>query len=384
MNRYVITGVAVLALTVLAALLRENVAPPVHNRPAADVAKGASPAVRHDGRLSAGPRRGQREWQIALMALAQGDSEADENDPYAREARLQEMFDAVPLSDVAHLLNELARGELTAERFEFSRQLVRRWGEHDPDAAATWAAGLPDGDFAQSMVSQAAIAWANADLTAASGWARTLPDGSSRTTALSGIGFEAVRTAPIEALRIASEMTPGRDRNHLALQGAREWAASEPQAAMDWVGSMMDSPLREQLLATIAADYAERDPVDAAQLALEALPPGRAQNNAIVGIVQRWVQTDPEPAAAWVSQIPESALRRDAAQNLVAIWGRQDLAAVGHWLNEQPAGPARDTAVSTYVSQLDRSDSSSEEVLPWLETIADAGLRQQTRARLDR
>lgn len=316
------------------------------------------------------------------MALEQRSNEADESDPYAREERLHGLLDTVPLVDVPHLLNELARGEVTPERLGLSRQLVRRWAEHDSAAAAAWAARLPDGEFAQSMVGQAAIGWANADLTGASAWARALPDGEARTTALSKIGFEAIRTAPVEALRIASDLPSSAERNHLALQGAREWAVSDPQAAADWIGGMADGPLRDKLLGAIAADYAERDPVAAAHLALDTLPPGRTQNNAVVGIVQRWVQTDPEQAAQWVSEFPESALRRDAAQNLVALWGRQDIAAVGHWLSEQPPGPSRDTAVSTYVSQLALGAPGSDVLAPWLETIGDAGLREKTRAGL--
>jgi hypothetical protein len=88
----------------------------------------------------------------------------------------------------------------------------------------------------------------------------------------------------------------------------------------------------------------------------------------VVSIVQRWVQTDPLVASAWVSAFPEGALGRAAVENLVNLWVDRDLVASGEWLLTLQAGKLKDMGPLAYSRALRRTDAA----LPdrWVQSVA--------------
>lgn len=104
------------------------------------------------------------------------------------------------------------------------------------------------------------------------------------------------------------------------LRAASEWAATDPESAVAWAHQIADPTLRDSVLAGVAAAWGDADPVAAATLAAKGLPPGRQQADAVIAIVQRWAQTDPQAAAQWVAEFPESTLRATALDNLANLW----------------------------------------------------------------
>jgi hypothetical protein len=85
---------------------------------------------------------------------------------------------------------------------------------------------------------------------------------------------------------------------------------------------------------------------------LKDLPVGREQQDAVVGIVERWTQIDPAGAAEWVGKFSVGTLRDTAVENLVSLWTDKDPSAVQQWLKGLPRGSFRDTAIGTYVSKV--------------------------------
>jgi hypothetical protein len=76
------------------------------------------------------------------------------------------------------------------------------------------------------------------------------------------------------------------------------------------------------MLAGAATTWGDRDPVAAATVVIQELPSGRAQDDALVGIAQRWAEQDPENSARWVGQFPAGELRDAASDSVVAIWSQ--------------------------------------------------------------
>jgi len=60
------------------------------------------------------------------------------------------------------------------------------------------------------------------------------------------------------------------------------------------------------------------------------------------------VQNEPERAASWVSQFPDTPGREAATQNLVAFWAAQDAEAAGNWLRALPEGTLRNVGMTAY------------------------------------
>jgi hypothetical protein len=85
---------------------------------------------------------------------------------------------------------------------------------------------------------------------------------------------------------------------------------------------------------------------------------GMDQDRVILSIVERWVQTAPQAASAWVSQFPEDSLGTNAMAGLITLWADQDLATSGKWLLTLPAGVLRDAGTLAYSHVMRRTDAA--------------------------
>jgi hypothetical protein len=106
---------------------------------------------------------------------------------------------------------------------------------------------------------------------------------------------------------------------------------------------------------------AGQDGAAAATIAATVLTPGDEQDRAAVTIVQRWVQTEPEQAAAWVAQFPDTPARAATVQSLVAFWAAQDQQAAASWLQGLPEGTLRDAGMAAYSQALSTTEIAAAE-----------------------
>jgi hypothetical protein len=155
----------------------------------------------------------------------------------------------------------------------------------------------------------------------------------------------------------------------------RQWAEEDPRVARDWALQVEDSPLRMELLRDVSVIFAATSPWEAAALAVDVLPAGRPQEDAVIGIVQTWTQTDAPQAAAWVSEFPEGVLAESAVQELVKVWTQGDRVAAARWLDSLPAGILRDTGVETYIRLI--ATGEPQAALAWADTISESTRRQR-------
>ncbi len=298
-----------------------------------------------------------------------------EPDPMARENKFQALVDAVSMSDIPAALAWLQTHTQTDLPGELQVRLIRRGAAIDAFAAAAWAEQMPEGATRSASLAGVAVVWSNQDLAAAARWARELPEGEDRQNAMRHIAYEAARTEPLTALGLATDLPANEARDELVRHAARQWAAREPANAAAWAQGMADTTTREQMLADIAAAWGETDPVAAATLALESLSPGKPQEDAVVGIVQRWVQKEPENAAAWVAQFPSGSLQQTALENVVKLWADRDAGQAGTWVGRLPAGSQRDIAAGVLAHWL--APASPANAAQWAEAISDATERQR-------
>lgn len=250
--------------------------------------------------------------------------------------------------------------------------LLRRWTEESPTDAAAWLLKQPPGPNRRDGTATLATVWANVDSAAATAWARQLPAEEMESSVLA-IGHELARSSPKDALWLAAALPSNESRNGLIDHAISQWAVQEPEAPADWAAQIPASPLRDQVFARLATSMSETDPIAAADLALEHLAPGPQQNDAIVGVVQRWTQRAPSEAAEWVRQFPEGELQATAIENVLQLWAGQDPSGAGNWLNDLDPSPLRDAALSAYAGQLAASDARG--ALDWAAKIEDQARR---------
>ena len=311
----------------------------------------------------------------AFLRRLAAELEALRHDPGNRgqDESLESLAQGIAVADLPAAVEFLNRPNSPAPNRDLELRLLRRWAANDPRAAADWVSRLPPGTQRQEAIDDVAIVWAGQSITEATRWVQQLPQGPERNRGLISVAYEAARTDPLEALTLGVALPPGPARDDLLIHSASQWASRAPEAAAEWAKQITDATLRELVLAEIATAWGARDPAAAASLAVNSLPPGREQDDAVVGIVQRWVQKEPEKAAAWVVLFPDGALRAAALEELVRLWADQDSAQVAGWLNRLSPGASRDLAVEVYVTKL--APLSPASAAHWAEDIGDTPLR---------
>ena len=281
------------------------------------------------------------EWQRRLSELSiEPDSDV-----------LGEIAATVPDDQIRETLDILSGGNFGGAGLELGRLLIQRWVKNGMNEPATWAEGVPDGEFGRMACREIATAWAQSDLANAAAWARQLPDGGNKSAAQLSLSFEAALRGHVAgAISLAANVPPGANRDEAMDFSVRQWAITDPNAATSWAEQLPNTPLHDEILADIATDLAVRDPFRAAQLLASASIKEDLSDKAALTIVRFWTSSAPERAADWVAQFPESELRGDAMKNMIDVWARNDFAGAGEWLMHQPDGPARSAAIATYES----------------------------------
>ncbi|MGC3959637.1 MAG: hypothetical protein QM813_17325 [Verrucomicrobiota bacterium] len=217
--------------------------------------------------FSARPLRVQaRELPVAasLETSATDDFSADEIEQFVANVILAELPAALDALD----------GKTDRASGETRKQLLRRWAENDPAAAAKWAGQFPEGDQRNALFEQVAVAWADSDLAGATEWSNHLPEGASRPAAIAAIAYEAARTEPLLALELAVQLPATPERNALLTFAVSQWAADNFSAAAKWAEKIADAGLREEMLATLAVAASSADAPAAANLVAGSLAPG--------------------------------------------------------------------------------------------------------------
>lgn len=197
--------------------------------------------------------------------------------------------------------------------------LARRLAEIAPLDAARLSDRLPEGAAQAEARRQVAIAWVPADPGAALTWARSLSDSDQRDGVLVAAAYQLAAEQPLQALLVALETAPGPDQEGLLGHTLMQWVSQDSATAIEWAEAIPPGPQRDRVLEPLVTALADRQPEAAAVLVATAFSPGAPQERAAVGVLQRWVQTDPLGAHSWVQQFPEGPTRNAAARSLLDI-----------------------------------------------------------------
>lgn len=239
----------------------------------------------------------------------------------------QQLVRELPARELGTVFRELTNLQLsksTESGRDLQMRILQRWAEIDIRSAASEIMTLSP-EMRGEACERVATLWARQNLQDATAWTRNLADGKDRQRAVAGIAAEAVADHPAEVLTLASETPLPPERHDLIQQAASGWAATAPVQAVNWAKQIQDSAMREEVLASIAATWADSNPDEAARLAIDSLSPGPVQENVVMGIMQRMAGKDMAGTRLWVAQFPEGELRARAEKELQRIEERQEL-----------------------------------------------------------
>lgn len=314
-------GKRTIGMTLMALVLTTSVGMVMRSQPEADPSTEPLEVGRSRGRERPEATSGKpgafdaRITSSQLHAMARLDelSTADE----ARLRRLRQS--TVDLTEIPNALIFLQSLPDQPEIRELIVALIRQWAESDAPSAVQWAEAQPTGEVRQECLKGIALAWAKQDLDGAIQWATHLPEGDERNEVLRGAAYEAARSEPLKALSIAVGLPTSLDNDALIQHSALQWASHSPEEAARWATGISDPVLRDRVISVVATAWGDSNPVAAATLALSEISSGRAQDDAVVGIVQRWLQIDRQAAEEWVKSFPDGTLRKTANEYIAKL-----------------------------------------------------------------
>lgn len=251
----------------------------------------------------------QSEDRLAALAVVETVDDSED-----RAAAREEWVNAIPVSEIRAVLDAMSPVELTTDAAQL---LVRRWAAVEPHVAATWAEAIAVTETRPVLQIALALSWSETDLESALVWANGLTD--TRGEVLTQLGYELARDNPLRALDVGAALPPTTGSDELILHALRQWGAANPAAAHAWLQEWPASELRVRAFTDLAAATAERDPMLAAQIAATQTVAGPQQDRAVIGVVQRWAQTDLSATVAWVEAFPAIPLRDQAIEILAGI-----------------------------------------------------------------
>ncbi len=279
------------------------------------------------------------------------------------------------LSDIPATLALLKESKPHSSGAELASLLLNRWATNNPAASARWISQNLNGSLRLEALNGVARAWSASDSVAAIEWVKHLETPAERTSVLTTLVYEVARTDPAGASVLVPEMPTGNSREEMAARVAAEWTATSPAKALAWATGMPDENVRDRAVAAIATTLADIDPISAGTIAIQSLPPGKTQNDAVLSVVQTWVQSEPEKAANWVAAFPEGLLRDTALEAVVKLWADQDLTTVGAWVTTIAGTSGADNAVAAYAQKL--ALEFPETAARWIQEIKSDTLREQ-------
>jgi hypothetical protein len=340
----------------------------------------ASPASQSPGESAPAPAKAEwtsaPDWHDRLNKLIHG-----EGDTCDIEVRI--LAEEVALNDMRAALEHLVRSGIEERPLVDRLALLafKRWADQAPSEAAQWLADLPAGGFNSTAHVYLGDTWAKADLDGALAWLKALPDSPDKKEVQLAIGSGAAEQKEVAtALELLSVLPPDPRRDQALGYAVQVWAMNDRGSALEWLKGVQNPAWQEAAMGKIAVDWAITQPLEAAQFALDSIPPGLSQQNAVTVSVRNWAVQAPEQAAAWVERLSEGPLRHAAIESVAEVWAKENSIRAAEWLNSLPAGASRDKAVGMFALTL--ASTSPEKAAQWADKIQNETLRVSVRDQL--
>ena len=229
------------------------------------------------------------------------------------------------------------------------------WTRKAPAAASQWLAST--GYNSQPLVNAVATTWAEQSPQAAAIWAAVLPDPESAHAALVSVASEWTTQHPQEAAEHFTPEISKPDGAPLAIPIAQNWGTTDPAATSAWVNQLPAGPGKDEAAATLAIVWAASD-VNAAVAWSNSLTDEAVRQQVITHIGTTWGAIDPDAALEWLHSLP-SPLAADAVTGAFNSWAGTDPVGLREVVDGSPASPEMDIARLALADVLAATDISS-------------------------
>jgi hypothetical protein len=172
-----------------------------------------------------------------------------------------------------------------------------------------------------------------------------------------------------------STLPEGEWKQKVLSTAVNEALSADPVAALTAAIQMNPGPQQTAWLTMSAADWAKSEPGAACQWANQINDP-TLREQLLGAIAVGSANTDPMQAADFVLQSvqPGPVLNQSVAQ-IIWTWALQDPAAAGAWLSQVPEGPMRQSTMANLMSVWGNHDANA--ATAWVEGLPQGALQMQ-------
>jgi len=296
--------------------------------------------------------------------------------PIDKRLAFSKLLEGLTKENALLVREQIARLDHRSAEF---REFHYAWG-----AIAGAEAALFGADTAEDDMSPALAGWANANPSEALAWFGNL---------------DLHNDPAFESLLKERNLKPEALHNHLMRGLVQGLASADPDKASEFVIGQTKAGNKAAygMISTVAESVLRTgEPAEAAQWA-DSLPEGHVRSLAMRRVADRYVDEDPEAAAAWASQYPDNAgVIAEVSENwasrepqaalewlttlpegkgqhagmhqAVREWTDEDPAAASEYLTTMPTSPAKDAAIMGFTRRLAYEDPAA--AIAWAETVS--------------
>lgn len=262
--------------------------------------------------------------------------------------------------------------------------ILQAWAGSNPELAAKYLQDNPREFAMMNMMggrgrgsgngaaSTIAKEWARSDPDAAMAWAKGL-EGPDSAESIANIIQEISSKDPIAGIAMANKLQ-GEEKSVALQKVAIEWGQQDWTAMKAWA-STLPAEQRESALREALPGYALQDPQGAAREVL-AMTEGATRDSGIQVVAENMARTDPTAAMSFLltngTERAQEAGMRDVMSSLARTDPKAGLAQISA-LND---GAVRDRAVSTYV--FSAQEGNPEEIVNLAATIGGDRSRERS------
>jgi len=223
-----------------------------------------------------------------------------------------------PANDVSPDVLSILKIESPVAQNQALAALVNRWVARDPVAAVEQVRHMDSGELQTRLLRLVLQTWATKDFPSALLWTAQLTDRTERDTARSCICMTLASRSPSGAVKAAAALPPDEEPPGLLPNLVAQWMDRDPLPAFEWIKQQPSGNFRDSLIAHASFVWSKTNPDEAADLVVNDMSPGPAQDEAAISVLHQWALQDPEGAQKWVARFPGD-LRSRAQQELNGV-----------------------------------------------------------------
>ncbi|YCM43567.1 hypothetical protein V2O64_19860 [Verrucomicrobiaceae bacterium 227] len=301
------------------------------------------------------------------------------SNPISRMEELLKYTQSLTAEEFPEALEKFQKaGFLTKNSTEYEI-LLTSWAKVDPQGALAGITEYPDSKNASLTV---VTTWASLDPGAAEKWARENFDSSADPTKgnphLVGVITGLVEQDLGTATRLLQEMPESGAQKDAIKSVLAKLQASDPDAAKAWTLSLAPGEAQDKAIAELAEEISSKNPAEAIEWATAS---GRETLLvATDGILDSWVENDPEAARAWAESQPKDVLAVAAPHLIKEMAKRDDYLEASEWLATHDGNPEFDESIEKLVKGARKE--APELAADWAARITDSQSREKVLTKL--